>query len=111
MATNNTFVVEGVVSSIRRSIPCRDTNLMRLDLDVTDELDGKRNVVPLMAHREKCPIPEDLAVGDVVRVTFRLGGYRFAADGFGAALRIGRIDVIHRAADYGVGVDKEGGAE
>lgn len=111
MATNNTFVVEGVVSSIRRALPCRDTNLMRLDLDVTDELDGKRNVVPLMAHREKCPIPEDLAVGDVVRVTFRLGGYRFAADGFGAALRIGRIGVIHRAADYGVGVDMEGGAE
>ena len=102
-ATSNTFYADGVVreileqSALKSGVP-----VQVVYVDVTDALDKGENVVPFSLRTDKRALPEGLAPGDVVRVQFRLGGYRYGKDRayLGANLRLGNIEVSHRADEF-----------
>lgn len=99
----NTFYAEGVVHAVQPPQTLSNgVPIQTVEVDITDGLDHKRNVVPFSIRLDRRELPEGFSIGDVVRVQFRLGSYRFGPDRkyVGANLRMGNIEVLHRADDY-----------
>lgn len=99
----NIFTAEGTVCSISDERTTQNgKRLVTVTIDVTDEFDGSRNLVPFTICLNRYSLPDGLSVGDVVSVQFRLGTFRYGTGGSKTAanLRIGKITVVHRASDY-----------